>query len=251
MYDTATRVALVKRRVQEHHSGEAKGFVDILVHFHAPEEQAALCGMLRDWMELSCVSMDILPVRGNAVPLTSAIIFWDLDSPIPPPPVHHVQDCALFLCSRDPQRAIDSYSFHPAGFLTKPISRDHLWNAMHRCADFWFSSLLRLEVLSDRVKIGIPFRNLIWVEGTRRGCLIHTSHQSITAREPLYQLEQRLPEAVFTRCQRSFLVNLTHVREISGGSLFLNDGTELSLGRGNKAQVLESYRLFCRRRHGQ
>lgn len=122
---------------------------------------------------------------------------------------------------------------------------------MLRCTRFWFASLVRLEVFCDRVKIGIPFKNLIWAEGTRRGCLIHTSHQSISAREPLYRLEQRLPETVFTRCQRSFVVNLGHVREIAGNSLFLNDGTEISLGRGNKAGVLEAYRRFRRLRYGE
>ena len=69
------------------------------------------------------------------------------------------------------------------------------------------------------------------------------------AREPLYRLEQRLPQRVFIRCQRSFLVNLLHVREIAGSSLYLNDGTEISLGRGNKADVTQAYRQFCRLRY--
>lgn len=223
----------------------------ILVHFQNPIERADLCRTLRTWMDLSCVSMDIETEETAVVPHTPTIVFWDLDGPSLPPPVRQGPACALFLCSRDPQRAIDSYSFHPTGFLTKPVSMDQLWSAMLRCTRFWFASLVRLEVFCDRVKIGIPFKNLIWAEGTRRGCLIHTSHQSISAREPLYRLEQRLPETVFTRCQRSFVVNLSHVREITGNSLFLNDGTEISLGRGNKAGVLEAYRRFRRLRYGE
>lgn len=221
----------------------------ISIHFHDLAEQAALWGMLRNWMEICCVSMDISADENP--PLSgSSIIFWDLDGP-GYPPVFRDPDSALFLCSRDPQKAIDSYSFHPTGFLQKPISMNNLWDAMLRCASLWFSSLLRLEILSDRVRIGIPFKNLIWVEGTRRGCLIHTSHQSISAREPLYRLEHRLPKTIFTRCQRSFVVNLACVQEISGNSLFLTDGTEISLGRGNKASVLEDYRRFCRLRYGE
>ena len=223
----------------------------ILVYLHNPVEQAGLCRMIRTWMELSCVSMDIATAGTEEACCTPAIIFWDLDNTALPPPVRREPDCALFLCSRDPQRAIDSYSFHPNGFLTKPISMNSLWDAMNRCARLWFSSMLRLEILSERVKIGVPFQNLLWVEGTRRGCLLHTSHQSITAREPLYRLEQRLPAAVFTRCQRSFVVNLAHVQEVGGSSLFLNDGTEISLGRANKAAVLEDYRRFHRLRHGE
>lgn len=223
----------------------------ILVHLYNPAEQAALCGLLRIWAELSCVSSDIMPAETADTLQAPAIIFWDLDDPALPPPVRPDPDWALFLCSGDPRQAIGSYSFHPTGFLTKPVSVDQLWNAMLRCSHLWFSSLLRLEILSERVKIGIPFQNLIWVEGTRRGCLLHTSHHSIAAREPLYRLEQRLPGTVFTRCQRSFVVNLNHVQEIAGNSLFLSDGTELSLGRGSKAGVLEAYRRFCQLRYGK
>lgn len=221
----------------------------VLVNFHEPSEQSRLCGMLRTWMELNCVSMDIITAEKPVLPMESVIVFWDLDGP-ELPPVPQGQSCALFLCSRDPQRAVDSYAFHPDGFLTKPVTIDQLWNAMLRCANLWFGSLLRLELLSERVKVGIPFRNLVWAEGTRRGCLIHTPHQTITIREALYQLEERLPETIFARCQRSFVVNFNHVQEITGGSLILSDGTELSLSRGSKAHVLEAYRRFCQLRYG-
>lgn len=223
--------------------------MSILVHFQEVGEREALCARLRTWMELSCVAMEVRTLE-NLDPFDPpTIFFWDLDGREQPPAVPWSPDCALFLCSRDPRRAIDSYSFHPAGFLTKPVTMDKLWDAMLRCTRLWFANLLRLEVLSDRVKIGIPYQNLIWAEGTRRGCMLHTSHQSIASREPLYRLEQRLPPLVFVRCQRSFLVNLLHVREIAGSSLYLSDGTELSMGRGNKAGVAEAYRQFCRLRY--
>lgn len=223
--------------------------MSILVHFQEDGEGEALCARLRTWMELSCVSMEIIREKTEPFPAPPVIVFWDLDGSTPPPSAPWSLNCGLFLCSQDPQRAIDSYSFHPTGFLTKPITMDKLWNAMLRCAPLWFPCMLRLEILSDRVKIGIPFQNLLWVEGTRRGCMLHTSHQSLASREPLYRLEQRLPQRVFIRCQRSFLVNLLHVREIAGSSLYLNDGTEISLGRGNKADVTQAYRQFCRLRY--
>ena len=121
---------------------------------------------------------------------------------------------------------------------------------MLRCSRLWFSALMRLEVSSDRAKIGIPFRDLICVEGARRGCIIHTSHQVIASREPLYRLEQQLPGSIFMRCQRSFVINLIHVREAVGNSLLLSNGTEVPISRGSKAAVLDSYRRFCQLRYG-
>ena len=221
----------------------------IWVHLHDPAERARLCTALKIWRDISCVSAEIVTAE-PADPAWVSLIFWDLDGP-GQPPVLPGQNRTLFLCSRNPQRAIDSYIFHPAGFLTIPVSMEKLWDAMLRCMPIWFPSLLRLEVLSGRIQIGIPLRNLVWVESNRRGCLVHTSHQTIAAREPLYQLEQHLPQKVFARCQRSFLVNLAYVQEITGTHLLLNDGTALPLGRGIKTGVLEAYQRFRRLRYGK
>ena len=122
MYDTATRVQLVKMRMQALEPENENTSVQILVHFPVLEERNALYSMLQDWRELSCVSIDILTVQENAPIFSPAILFWDLDSPCPLP-VNHRPDCALFLCSGNHQRSIDSYTFHPTGFYTKPIPK--------------------------------------------------------------------------------------------------------------------------------
>ncbi len=53
------------------------------------------------------------------------------------------------------------------------------------------------------------------------------------------------------RCQRSFVINLTYVREAVGNSLLLANGTEIPIGRGSKAAVLDAYRRFCQLRYGR
>ena len=142
----------------------------ILVKFSDPTERAALCAMLRTWMDLSCVSLELVTSEAAVAPHAQVIVFWDLDSPEVPPSAWQRPGCALFLCSRDSRRAIDSYSFHPTGFLEKPVAMEQLWRAMHRCARLWFAALSRLEVFSDRVRIGSPLRNLICVEAAPGDC---------------------------------------------------------------------------------
>lgn len=211
----------------------------ILVHFHDPAEQNALCSLLRGWASLSCVAADIVSDARALGEKKPVLVFWDMDGPGLPPPVG--REGALFLCTRDPQRAIESYRFHPLDLLVKPVTAERLWQAMRRCARLWVSSLERLEVASGRLKLSFPMGDLLWAEGHRRGCLLHTAHESIPARVPLYQLEQRLPSSVFARCQRKFVVNLTQVRRIEGNDLFLRDGTKLALSRSSKSEVMTAY----------
>ena len=225
----------------------------ILVDLPDTADRIALCNMLQVWMELSCACVDIVTAGSGAsdAPCADSIVFWDLDSSKLPPRTWDHRGNALFLCSRDPQRAIGSYSLHPTGLLLKPVSMDRLWEAMRRCSHLWFPSLMRLEISDNRIKIALPFNDLLCAEGARRGCLIHTSHRVILSREPLYRLEQQLPENIFVRCQRSFVVNLTHVREAKGDILRLSNGAEIPIGRGNKTAVLDAYRQFCRLRYGK
>ncbi len=220
----------------------------ILVHLCTPAEQTALCEMLQTWLTFSCVSMQVVTQAPPDGP-EPTILFWDLDGPAPP--VLRRPDCALILCARDPQQAIGSYCFHPAGFLTKPITPDDLWAVMGRCAALWASALRRLEIPRGRERFPLPIYNLVWAEGGRRGCLLHTVHEAVTTREPLYRLEEALPPAVFLRCQRSFLVNITHVRQIAGSRLVLRDGTALPLGRQTRASVVAAYRRYHLLRYGQ
>lgn len=240
---------------QPHCSQESSSFLSsqtplpqIMVHIQNPEVQDALCDMLRTWLKLFCVCMEVIPLEGSMVPQTPAVVFWDLDGSNAPPAVCQQSNCALILCSRDSRQAIRSYSFHPDGFLTIPLSMEKVCEAMLRCARRWGPFLKRLDVVSERAKIGIPLQNLLWIEGSRRGCTLHTSHRSINAREPLYQLEQRLPSEVFTRCQRSFVVNLNYVQEMTGDSLLMRNGVKLSLSRRSKDDVAAAYQYYCQLR---
>ncbi len=219
----------------------------ILVHLHDPAEQAALCRMLQVWATFSCVSMQVLTQEPGDQG-DPAILFWDLDGP---PPVRRWPDCPLILCSRDPRQAIGSYCFHPVGFLPKPIPPHSLWTAMDRCAGAWYPALQRLPAFPGRDPFPLPLRELMWAEGDRRGCRLHTLRQTVTIRAPLYRLAEGLPAEVFCRCQRSFLVNITYVQQIAGPCLLLQNGSRLPLSRRNRAGILAAHHQYRRLRYGQ
>lgn len=220
-----------------------------------PEEGAQLRRLLQVWMELSCVSPEVEVWDAGAEPVLTepAILFWDLDSGHPVPALSwdlNLRECALFLCSADPRKAIDSYALHPTGFLTKPVGLEALERGLDRCVELWWPDLGRVEVLCERVRLKLPLCQLLWVESGRRGCVLHSSMETMTVREPLSELEQRIPSGVFARCQRSFLVNLNHVARVESRRLYLSDGTEIPLGRGSKEHFLEQWKRFCALRKG-
>ena len=215
-----------------------------LIHMSTPEEAESLARMLRLWSWSTCANMETeLWSPGASGP---AIVIWDLDSGLPPAGMASSDSTALLVCSSRAQAAIDSYSLHPDGFLQKPIQHRELFTALRRCARLWWDSLERLEILSDRLRVRLPLCDLIWAEGARRGCLVHSSHECISNRESLSALEARLPKELFFRCQRSFLINLTHVQTLDSQGLHMSDGAVIPLSRNSRGAAVQAYQRVRR-----
>lgn len=215
-----------------------------LIHMSTSEEAGSLARMLRLWTWSTCADMETeLWSPGASGP---AIVIWDLDAGLPPSGMVSSASTALLVCSSRPQAAIDSYSLHPDGFLQKPIQQKDLFAALRRCARLWWDSLERLEILSDRLRVRLPLCDLIWAEGARRGCLVHSSHECISNRESLSALEARLPGVLFFRCQRSFLVNLTHVQVLDSQGLHMSDGAVIPLSRNSRGAAVQAYQRVRR-----
>ena len=215
-----------------------------LIHMSTSEEAASLARMLRLWTWSTCADMETeLWSPGASGP---AIVIWDLDAGLPPSGMVSSASTALLVCSSRPQAAIDSYSLHPDGFLQKPVRQSALFTALRRCAKLWWDSLERLEILSDRLRVRLPLCDLIWAEGARRGCLVHSSQECIVNCETLSALEARLPGVLFFRCQRSFLVNLTHVQKLDSQGLHMSDGAVVPLSRNSRAAAVQAYQRLRR-----
>lgn len=215
-----------------------------LIHMSTSEEAGSLARMLRLWTWSTCADMETeLWSPGASGP---AIVIWDLDAGLPPSGMVSSASTALLVCSSRPQAAIDSYSLHPDGFLQKPIQQKDLFAALRRCARLWWDSLERLEILSDRLRVRLPLCDLIWAEGARRGCLVHSSQECISNRESLSALEARLPGVLFFRCQRSFLVNLTHVQALDIQGLHMSDGAVIPLSRNSRGAAVQAYQRVRR-----
>lgn len=214
------------------------------VYMEDPAERAALFRMLEIWRDLTCSCVEFSSWDPEERPEPGGILFWDLDGRLPPASIDGAY--ALFLCSSSSSAAIASYSLHPAGFLRKPIGMEKLWAALHRCIKLWWDSLERLEILSDRLRVRLPLCDLIWAEGARRGCLVHSSQECIVNCETLSALEARLPKGLFFRCQRSFLVNLTHVQALDSQGLHMSDGAVIPLSRNSRGAAVQAYQRVRR-----
>lgn len=87
----------------------------------------------------------------------------------------------------------------------------------------------------------VSLNEIVWIEANGSYCHIHTTRKhTFTLSYPLARIEERLPQNQFIRIQRSFLVNIDHVKKLVGCSLIV-DNRIFKIGESYKQQVLSKF----------
>ena len=93
----------------------------------------------------------------------------------------------------------------------------------------------------------LPAADILYAESRDHGTLLGTVQGTQFLPISLSQTESILPANRFCRCHNSFLVNLAHIRQVSGRQLYLTDGTDLSIGRRYTEQFQNRFVRFLNR----
>lgn len=170
--------------------------------------------------------------------------------------------------------AVQAFDLAAVDYLTKPIAFERLRDAVRRArarldarsADQRFADLQTLvaTLQSEEAEGGAGHDTHIWVrrrnemarlpvglirliEAQGDYVMLHTADDEILHRETVSSLEGRLDPSVFTRCHRSTIVNLDHIRGLrrrgKGLTLSLTDGRSVDVGPSYVDRLMEATRL--------
>lgn len=133
----------------------------------------------------------------------------------------------------------DGYEVRPIQYLFKPIHREELARAI--------GTDLRLHHWPQTVTLHLGTRTVVlplddiqYVESRDHGSVFHLCDGERFLPQSLSETENALPRERFCRCHNSFLVNMRHIREVSGRTLHLTEG-ELTIGRKYAAAFQERF----------
>lgn len=86
----------------------------------------------------------------------------------------------------------------------------------------------------------IIMKDILWIEATGSYCKIHTKNNKYMVSFPLGHVQKSLPEKIFMRIHRSFLVNINQIKYISGNCVVVN-GTYLKIDKEYRKKVLSRF----------
>lgn len=146
---------------------------------------------------------------------------------------------AVIFTTAFPNYAVDAFEKNAYDYLLKPISFERFLNSVNKV-----SHLLKTVFtvnrddhiyLKSNIKgkvIRVNFSEILYTESIKNYMVIHMREEKIRTYLTMKELENILPDGLFLRVHKSFLVNIKEIRSVSASSIHLkNNSIEIPLGQ--------------------
>lgn len=128
-----------------------------------------------------------------------------------------------------------------ADYLVKPYSFERFQKAIVK-ADRWNTEPVlksrSLQVKANGYWVNIPYGDIIFIEGWKEYVKIHCADRLIVSLLSLTSLENELPEDLFIRIHKSYIVALKKVQSFNAEHVFISPENKLPIARSKKDLVL-------------
>ena len=140
--------------------------------------------------------------------------------------------------------AVKGYEVQALDYILKPLNKDAFFAKLDRIVKMAKrreekSVLLNTSDGSKR----IPVSHILYAEALRHQVVYHTEEGDITVRGSLKDAEQLLEGCGFEKCNSGFLVNLRHVRGISGDDALVGSD-RLPVSRARKKPFMQALTAY-------
>lgn len=151
------------------------------------------------------------------------------------------------------QYALDSYELDAIDYLLKPIAKERLEKAINKAetykkllSDDTEKSIIEggtddfLIIKSERRFHRINFSDIRYIEGLKDYVVMYTTSQKLITAMNLKNIHQKMPQNIFLRVSKSYIVNINYVESFDHHSIFIG-GYEISLGEVYKKEFFSIY----------
>lgn len=145
--------------------------------------------------------------------------------------------------------AMEGFELDAVDYLLKPYSFERFQKAISKALSYFElkgksvpSADLKttyLTIKADHKLYKVQYADIRYIEGMREYVSFYTPSGRITALMSLKYLEQNLPQEIFVRCHKSYIVNKNVVEALDGHNLIIQ-GKQIPVGQLYKEEVLKS-----------
>lgn len=145
------------------------------------------------------------------------------------------------------------YEFAPNGyevnahrFLTKPVTREKLEEALHTLQEKQYMERKLYLKESSRETV-LPLKAIVYIEARNVNLIVYTKTDSYTVRKTLSEMEREVAEAGFIKVHRSFLINPAYVQSYTNQMLAMENGAAVPISRNRWKIFKEAFLQYVKR----
>lgn len=155
------------------------------------------------------------------------------------------QVCIVFTTNYS-EYACEGYSVSALRYLRKPVQDNQVFECLDISYRQWsYSQGTSIFLDTQKRKIIIPCKQIIYIEIQGHYLTVHPiESMPIQIRGNIACIAEKLPPQMFVQCHRSFIVNLSYVRNITKSDITLVGNTHIPVGIRYVEKVFEAVRHF-------
>ena len=143
--------------------------------------------------------------------------------------------------------ALESYEYGVVDYLLKPIKLERFITAVNKVVELIGkvkgidagedSKVEPIFIKEDQTTYAVPPSSILYVEAYGNYLKIHTPDKIYVTRETMQHMTNQLPDTIFCRIHKSFIVNKLKISKVTGNMLFINE-LELPIGTTYKMDLM-------------
>jgi len=168
---------------------------------------------------------------------------------LPSPPV------IIFITAYD-AFAINSFELGVADYLLKPVSFERFLKAVNKARlqiDLQKSkhASFNLEpkaseyffIKAENKLNRIEYKDILYIESKKDYIKIFTAERSFLTYSSMKAIEEKLPSQLFSRIHHSYIVQISAVKAVTGNTVELTNGVNLSLAKSHKDALFTALKI--------
>lgn len=153
--------------------------------------------------------------------------------------------CSIVFVTSYPQFVFESFEVQPYRFYVKPIAHAEIITLLNAFIKHQ-KMLSPIIVINDSEQQVISAKDILYLEGDGKYCIIRTSTNTYRSSKTLAQVHALLPQHCFYRSHKSYVVNLYGICSFDRGIATLINGEAAKIGRSKISEFKQIYKQFIR-----
>ena len=143
----------------------------------------------------------------------------------------------LVYISSQENYALQLFQNRPFDFLVKPIEQAKIYHVLDNIYRISGKNCVGFEFQAQNSTYRISYKDILYFQSTGRKINIVMKKEVKTFYGKLNEIEKRIPENVFLRIHKSYLVNKNYVKEFTYEWVKMLNGDVLNISKINRADV--------------